>query len=245
MTDLLLRNAKLFDNSIINFVYANEDLEIENKNIITIFNNEYEIENINLADKIILYKFYQENLENENLFKTLFDDFIQFILFLNYNKKLLKDETKNALIIKDKDKISDTFKILGQKVSDNFKKLFNDQESLTISKTTFLFEYFRNLIFARIKSQFKTYQIELEEEKKKLIDQNLEEQKLITKEIFKSAIRSFIILYLNLENNKENNIKNNQNNIINYFDIPDLWEKMVYTSRDFHKELNNLKKSNI
>ena len=48
-----------------------------------------------------------------------------------------------------------------------------------------------------------------------------------------------------MENDKENNIKENQNNIINYFDIPDIWEKTVYNSRDFNKELNNLKKSNI
>jgi hypothetical protein len=35
MTELLLRNKKLFDDSICNFVYANEKLEFENKNIIT------------------------------------------------------------------------------------------------------------------------------------------------------------------------------------------------------------------
>jgi len=245
MTELLLRNAKLFNNSISNFVYANETLEFKNKNIISLFNDLYETENIDLGDKLILYKFYQDNIENENLFRTIFDDFIQLILFLNYNKKLLKEETKNALIIKDKDKISDTFTTLGQKVSDDFKKLLNGQESLKISKTTFLFEYYRNLIFSRIKSQFKAFQVELEEDKKKVIEQILLEQKLITKEIFKSTIREFIALFLFLESEKEKNIKENKNNIINYLDIPDIWSKKVYTNRDFQKELNNLKRSNI
>ena len=76
MTELLLRNKKLFNNSIIDFVYANENLEFENKNIITIFNDKYEIEKINIDDKKILYRFYQDNKENENLFKTIFNDFI-------------------------------------------------------------------------------------------------------------------------------------------------------------------------
>ena len=72
MTEHFLSNKKMFDDYINNFVYMNEDLNFENKNIITLFNNEYEIENINLGDKIILYKFYQDNKENENLFKTIF-----------------------------------------------------------------------------------------------------------------------------------------------------------------------------
>ena len=63
MTEKLLRNRKLFNESIINFVYSNEKLEFENKNIITEFNQLYKIEKINLRDKTILYKFYQDNKE--------------------------------------------------------------------------------------------------------------------------------------------------------------------------------------
>ena len=245
MTEILLRNKKLFNDSISNFVYANEDLKFENTNLITTFNNEYEIENINLADKLILYKFYQDNQENEILFKTIFEDFIQLITFLNYNKKLLKDGKKNAIILKDNEKISECFKSLGQKVSENFQNLFKDKDLLLISKTTGLFEYYRNLIFKRIKSQLSGFQIELEEDKKVLIEQILKEQSVITKKIFKSAIRSFIMLFLNFEKDIENNIKENQNNIINYFDIPDLWEKNVYNNNEFSKELKNIKKGNI
>ena len=48
-----------------------------------------------------------------------------------------------------------------------------------------------------------------------------------------------------MENDKENNIKGNENNIINYLDIPDLWNKAILINKDFHKELNNLKDLNI
>ena len=245
MTELLLRNKKLFKNSIINFVYANEELVFDNKDIITKFNNEYEIEKINIGDKKILYRFYQENKENENLFKTIFNDFIQLIIFLNRNKKLIKEKQKNAIYIKDKSKIYETFEYIGTKVSESFKALFMEKDTLLISKVTDLFDYYRALIFNRIKLEIKNYQYEIEEEKKNLIENCFKDQHLITKDVFKSAIRAFIVLFLNLEKDKENNVKRNQNNIINYFDIPDIWDKTVYNNNDFPKELNNLKKANV
>ena len=244
MTELLLKNKKLFNDSIINFIYANEDLEFENKDIITIFNNEYDIENIKIEDKEILYKFYNSNKENQNLFKTIFNDFIQLIIFLNKNKILLNEEKKNAISIKDDCKIEETFKDLGDNVSKDFKKLFEKKENFTINKTTYLFEYFRNLILGMVKLQLKDFQYDLEEKQKNLIETCFNEQKLITKEQFKFALRSFIVLFLNLVNDKENKIKGNQNNMVNYLDIPDIWDKSIYNNENFKKELDNLKKIN-
>ncbi len=164
---------------------------------------------------------------------------------MNNNKKLLKEEQKNALLLKDNSKIYETFKGLETKVSESFKDLFKLKDSLLISKTTYLFEYYRDLIFRRIKLGFKDYQFEIEEDKKNLIEKCFKEQKLITKNVFKYAIRVFIVQFLNLENDKENNVKGNQNNIINYFDIQDIWQKTVYDDKEFSKELNNLKKAKI
>jgi len=164
---------------------------------------------------------------------------------LNDNKKLLKEDGRNATLIKENSKIYETFPTLREKISKGFTDLFNEKETFIVSKTTYLFEYYRNLIFRMIKDELKGYQIQLEEEKKTLIENCFNEQNLITKNIFKSAIRAFIVLFLNLENDKENNIKGNQNNIINYFDIQDIWDKATYSNRDFNKELNNLKKINI
>ena len=93
MTELLLKNKKLFNDSIINFVYSNEKLEFENTNIITEFNKLYTIENINLKDKILLYKFYQNNKEkNLEFFLNILKDFNQTIILLNNNKKLLNEK---------------------------------------------------------------------------------------------------------------------------------------------------------
>ena len=245
MTELLLTNKKMFDNYINNFVYMNENLEFENKNIITLFNDAYEIENINLGDKIFLYKFYQENKENENLFKTIFNDFIQLIIFLNNNKESINQGKKNALYINDNNKIYEVFNTIGYKISDNFKEIFKNNDSFIISKTTYLFEYFRNLIFGMFKSELKEFQTEINKEEENLIDNCFKTQNIITKDIFKKAIRNFIILFLNLVNDKENNIKENQSNIINSLDIPDIWDKTIYRNKDFHNELNNLKKMNI
>ena len=243
MTELLLKNKKLFNDSIINFIYTNEDLEFENKDIITIFNNEYDIENIKIEDKEILYKFYNSNKENQNLFKTIFNDFIQLIIYLNKNKILLKEEKKNGISIKDDSKIEETFKDLG--VSNNFKKIFEKKDNFTINKTTYLFEYFRNLILGMDKLELKDFQYDLEENQKNLIETCFKEQELITKEQFKFTLRSFIVLFLNLVGDKENKIRGNQNNMVNYFDIPDIWDKSIYNNENFKKELDNLKKINV
>ena len=245
ITELLLSNKKMFDNYINCFAYMNEYFKFNNTNIITQFNEEYEIEDINLGDKIILYKFYKENKENENLFKTIFNDFIQLIIFLNNNKKLLEEKKKNAINISQDNKIYEVLQIIEIKISDNFKELFKNKNSFKISKVTYLFEYFRNLIFGIIKSELKEFQTEINKEEEKLIDTCFEGQNLITKKIFVGAIRNFIILFLNLVDDKKNNIKENQSNIINSLDIPDIWDKKIYIKKDFHKELNNLKKMNI
>ena len=107
MTELLLKNKKLFNDSIINFVYSNEKLEFENTNIITEFNKLYTIENINLKDKILLYKFYQNNKEkNLEFFLNILKDFNQTIILLNNNKKLLNEKIINqALNLKDDSRI--------------------------------------------------------------------------------------------------------------------------------------------
>ncbi len=68
MTELLLKNKKLFNDNISNFIYKNEDLRFENIDMITKFNKEYITEEITLSDKVILYQFYTDNQEN-NLIK--------------------------------------------------------------------------------------------------------------------------------------------------------------------------------
>ena len=245
LTDLLLKNKKLFNDSIFNFVYSNEKLEFGNKNIITTFNKLYEIKDINIGDKKILYTFYQDNKEkNDEYFITILNDFNQLILFLNNNKKLLEEEKNNAVILKEESRITEALEKI-TRVSDNFKNIFKDNDSLIISKTTFLFGYYRDLIFKKIKNGLKPFQIELKSEQKDLIQKCFEQHNVINEKIFKSAIRTFIILFLNMEKDKENNIKENKNNIVNYLDIPDIWDSATSNKRNFREELDNIKGLNI
>ena len=246
MTEILLRNKKLFKDDIINFVYSNEKLEFENTNIITQFNGLYELEKINLRDKIILYQFYQDNKEkNLDFFLSILNDFKQLIIFLNNNKRLLNEE-KKALFLKDDYRIIQALEKL-TKVSDDFKNLFKDNDSLTIKKTTYLFEYYRDLIFGKIKNSIKAYQNDLESEQKDNIKSCLENLTIIkeNEKQFKATIRAFITLFLIFEKDKENNIRQNENNVINYFDIPDIWDSTISSMSNFKEELNNLKQLNI
>ena len=245
MTELLLRNKKLFNDSIINFVYSNENLEFENKNIITEFNHLYDPKDIDILDKKILYCFYDKNkTKNDEFFITILNDFIKLIISLNSNKKLLNENKNNVKIIKNETRIIDVLE-KENKASMDFKDIFEKQDSLIISKTANLLGYYRDLIFQRIKIKLKPFQYELEDKQKKLINKCFGEKNIIKDKIFKLAIRTFIVFYLNFEKDKENNIKENNNNIVNYFDIPDLWDKAISGKGDFHKELNDLKELNI
>ena len=70
-------------------------------------------------------------------------------------------------------------------------------------------------------------------------------QEIINDKVFKAAIRTFFVLFLNFEKDKENNIKQNENNLINYFDILDLWDITTFSKENFKEELNNIKQLNI
>ena len=246
MTELLLRNKKLFNNSIIDFVYSNENLEFENKNIITEFYRLYEIKHIDVGDKKILYQFYEDNkTKNDDFFKTILNDFIKLIIFLNSNKKLLNEDKTNAIILKDDSRICEVLEKFN-KISDNeFIDLFKEKDSLIISKVTNILLYYRELIFRRIKKGLKPFQYELTEEQMDIIKKCFDEKSIIKEKIFKSAIRSFIVFFLDFEKDKANNIKENNNNIINYLNIPDLWEQTDYKKGNFQKELNDLKELNV
>ena len=164
---------------------------------------------------------------------------------MNNNKRLL-NEDKKALLIKDDSSIIQALEKLN-KVSEVFKNLFKDKDSLTINKTTYLMEYYQDLIFAKIKNYLKEYQTELESEQKENIKACLENLTIIkdNEKKFKATVRAFISLFLIFEKNRDNNIRQNENNVINYFDIPDIWDSTISSLSNFKEELNNLKQLNI
>ena len=248
MTEVLLKNKKLFNDVISNFIYKNEELIFENVDVITKFNNEYNLEKLILDDNVILYQFYLSNKENSNLFKDILNDFITLIDYLNSIKANIKINSLNANTINftECNKIFEVFPFLSDKITNKpFIEIFNEKQSLTINKLTNLFENYQILIYEVIKNELNEYKKEMNENQKQDIKKYFEKNQQITKEIFASTIRRFIVLFLSKEKNKENKIKNNTNNIINYLNIPDIWDKKIYDMKEFVNELEGLENLNI
>ena len=260
MCEILLKNKKLLNDNIINFIYKNEDLSFENSDIITIFNKNYNTP-IDLNDKVILYKFYEEKKTDINLLVGIIEDFNQLIMFLNNNINNNKISDK----IGGKNDIANTFEFLGDKITDKFKEIFKKEKkensennqnqrsnNLTIGKTTNLFLYYLRLIFDKIiKTKFQKYQInkkkeDIDEKKRNKIKKYFDDDNnhLIKKEIFRNSIRLLITLFL-YKNDNEQKIKENKNNIVNYLNIKDIWVDISTNKSEFLEELRKIKKLNI
>ena len=261
MTDLLLKNKKLLNDNLIKFIYKNEDLKFDNNDIITKFNQYQEID---IDDKLIIYQFYEKNSEKLSLFLDIINDFMQLIIFVNKNRE--NNKIKDKLL--GKNPIYEAIKLIGDNavISEDFKNIFKfeeknkeeedekeqkkikDRKNLTINKITTLFIFYLRLIFEKIlKDDFKEYQIHLGKELMENIEKYFikENDYIIKKNTFKTAIIIFISVYLYKEKDKENKIKKNNNNIVNYFNIKDIWFDIPMNKPEFRKELKSIKNLNI
>jgi len=172
----------------------------------------------------------------------MINDFMNLIKFLNDKRK--EDNNKED-DIKEESKIYEIINKLKDKISDNFIKIFESKEGLTIDKTSDIFNYYLKLIYEDVKDEINKYQIELNNDSKNIINDYYQKTHHIKKEDFARAIRLFMTLVLFLEDYKEDKIKSNRNNIINYLKAPDLWNKNLYDdAQNFYLNLNELKSIN-
>jgi hypothetical protein len=246
MTDNLLKNKKLLNNdNIIDIIYNNEVFSNEVTNCISLFNEKYNCKIIGNNDKISIYSFYMDNKTSTSLFKEMINDFITLIKFLNDKKKEGNDKDND---IQEESKIYEVINKIKDRVSNNFIKLFENNDGLTINKITSIFEYYLKVIYEVVNNEMKKYKQELNTKSKEKINELYQNQKsdLISKKDFACAIRLFItlVLFLEEEKDRENKIKNNSNNVINYLKAQDLWSKDVVNDQNFNKNLNELKKIN-
>jgi len=246
MTDNLLKNKKLFnDDNITEIIYNNEVFSNEVTNCISLFNEKYNCKTIGNSDKISIYSFYMDNSSSTSLFKEVINDFITLIKFLNDKKNEGNDKDND---IQEESKISEVINKIKDRVSNNFIKLFENNDGLTINKITGIFEYYLKAIYEVVNNEMKKYKQELNKESKDQINKYYQKQKsdLISKNNLACAIRLFItlVLFLEEEKDRENKIKNNSNNVINYLKPQDLWSKDVY-DQNFNKNLNELKIINV
>lgn len=243
MTDLLLKDKKLFKEDIIKFIYKNEDLNFENIDIITKFNEIYSDEKeLLLEDKFILYDFYKDN-KDFNIIKNTINDFKTLIIYLiKYDKKNNEEENR----FNDGTKILNICEILNKEISENFKKIFTNRD-ININKLSNLLEFFLILVYPTIKEEIFNYSIEIPEKKIENINNYFNQNHLINKEDLAFTLRMFISSFLPEEKNKEERIKKNENNFINYLDnIPDIWKKSNYNNKIvFKEEINNIKNLDI
>ena len=241
MTDKLLKNKKLFSMEIFKFNYKNEDLEFKNKNICTKFKEKINMEKLSINDKIVIYQYFKENKGSENLYLRLMDDFAYLIIYTT--------ETIDKKENKIQSKIYSLSEELENNISKDFKEIFKDKDELTIKKLLNIYEYFQILCFNEVKGKMKQYQQKIKDEKQNNLINNYIKNVLTPNEIFRNnleiALRKFIICFLAKEEKKEDKIKLNENNIQNYLEIEDLWDKDFYKKNEFYQELKKIKKLGI
>ena len=241
MTDILLKNKKLLNDDISEFVYNNELFSNEISDSITLFKQRYNCKNIDIHDKADIYKFSTDNKGNTHLYKNMINDFVVLIKFLNDKRK---EGSNKGDDIKEESKIYEVINKLKDKISDNFIKIFESKEGLTIDKTSDIFEYYLISIYDDVNTEISKYQIELDANTSNKINDYYQKSNHIKKKDFARAIRLFITLVLFLEDDKEKKIKANRNNIINYLKAPDLWNKDIFDEQNFTLNLNGLKSIN-
>ena len=243
LTDLLLKNKKLLNEDITEFIFNNEIFNNNITNSITLFRKKYNCKNIDIHDKASIDKFYNDNRNCMQLYKDIIIDFMTFIKLLNDKKKEDNNKENN---IKEESKIYEVFNQFKDMISDNFIKLFESNNSFTIDKTLDIYEYFLKLIYKDVENEINIYQEELNDDSIKRIENYYKKQlPLISEKDFARAIRLFVTIVLFLEEDKEKKIKFNHNNILNYLKALDLWNENIYDNIDFDNDLNDLKSFNV
>lgn len=203
MTDLLLKNKKILNDDITEFIYNNEVFSNQITDIITTFKSNNNCIELILDDKVPIYKFFEEDKNNTNLIQTTINDFIELIKHLNN----LKKENNNAQDeIKDDTKLYDIVDKIRDLTSNNFINLFEKNDCLTVNKTIAIFEYFLKIIYECINSTINEYQEEdIDENTKQKIDNYFLKKHSFNKSDLTYALRLFMSLVLFQEEDKEKN----------------------------------------
>ena len=247
MTDLLLKNKKLLNEDVTEFIYNDEVFGNQVTDLISKFGKRINRKDIDVYDKIPIYNFYKDNKFNSELNVKIINDFMKLIKLKKEKSEKKNDNNENSnFIILEDTKIYEIINKFKTNFSeDNFIKIFEKNDNLTYDKTCELFLYYLKLIYELIKSDLNNYQEKLNEESKKAIDNYYLKEHIISKKDLACAIRLFTSLVLFSEEDKNKRIKSNRNNVINYLRAPDLWSRDIYENEDFNKSLNELKSFNV
>ena len=214
LTNLLLKNKKLLNYEIVEFIYKYEELSLESFDLVmNIYKKNYYNKKLSRNDKELINKFYKKNNDNINLLKKIINDFVILLKYLdNNNKKCNKDNNNNE----DEIKISEINNRIEDSISYDFIEIFEDNNELTVGKTFSIFDYYLKKVYEKAKIELNQYQEELNENSKELINKYYQNKEEINKKEIAYEIRLFFTLILFNFQGNENTIKNNGNEIINY-----------------------------
>jgi hypothetical protein len=115
--------------------------------LIITFKNNYNCIDTSLDDKKYLYNCVKENKENLEIYEDIINNFIILIEYLN----IIKKEENND--IGSETKISQVLKDIDDRITFDFKKIFEERKELTLNKTSDIFDYYLKLIFGDIKKK--------------------------------------------------------------------------------------------
>ena len=196
MTELLLKNKKLLiddnDTYITDFIYNNEEFNNKVSDSIATFNKRYEIKDLIIDDRVIIYKFCLGTINNFNLYKSMIKGFITLINILNnYRKEDINGENNK---FKEDSKINDVIEELKDPTLSDLKKLFEQNDSLTVNKLSNIFDYYLRAIFECINSDIKKYQDkDLDKNKKTELDNYFKSEHIIKKKILLMLLDSLLV----------------------------------------------------
>ena len=155
MTNSFLKNKKLLNDDLIGFNFNNEVFSNEISDIRSNF--KYEKMNINIDDKVIIYKFINKFAGNNEKYKEIINNFITLIEYLNKIKKEKDNKINESTKIFDIEIVKDL-----KNISKDFKEIFPDKEqekdnssaNLNVSKIINIFDYYLKLIFEYVKKRY-------------------------------------------------------------------------------------------
>ena len=119
MTNSFLKNKKLLNDNIKEFNFNNEVFTNEINDIISDF--KYKKLDINIDDKVVIYKFVEKLVGNNEKYKTIINNFITLIKYLNKMKKE-KDDKYNETKICEIDIVINL-----KNISKEFKEMFEEK----------------------------------------------------------------------------------------------------------------------
>ena len=148
MTNSFLKNKKLLNDNLIGFSFNNEVFSNEISDIRSNF--KYEKIDINIDDKVVIYKFINKFVGNNEKYKEIINNFITLIEYLNKMKKEKDNKINEGTKICDIEIVKNL-----KNISKDFREIFQDKKqekdnssaNLNVGKIINIFDYYLKLIF--------------------------------------------------------------------------------------------------